>query len=84
MLWLQVYCVLRACVCAHSPAAIHSSSSCSSRSTILALSLPEGERKVGMDSTTLRPADKDRGGVNTHTHTHSETNPGALQVIFVP
>lgn len=52
--------------CTHSPAAIHSSSSCSSRSTILELSLPDGERKVGVDSATLRSADVTRGRINTH------------------
>lgn len=52
--------------CTHSPAAIHSSSSCSSRSTILELSLPDGERKVGVDSATLRSADVTRGWINTH------------------
>lgn len=76
------------CVCAwaHTPAAIHSSSSFSSRSTILELSLPEGERKVGVDSATLRSADKEPGGFNTHTDafTQSLIQEHFQEFIFVP
>lgn len=57
---------LRSTCVTHRPAAIHSSSSCSSRSTILELSLPDGERKVGVDSATLRSADVTRGRINAH------------------
>ena len=49
---------VRACV-THTPAAIHSMSNFSPRSTILELSFPEavseGERNLGLDSGTLRP-----------------------------
>lgn len=53
----------------HRPAAIHSSSSWSSRSTILELSLPEGDRNVGVDSGTLRPTDEGAWtGQKSQTH----------------
>lgn len=58
----------------HRPAAMHSSRSFSSRSTILELSLPEGDRKVGVDSGTLRPTDKDGnadGSEIAHANTHT-------------
>lgn len=74
--------------CTHSPAAIHSSSSCSSRSTILELSLPDGERKVGVDSATLRSEDVTRGRINTHKWNihlslqHDSVSPWIKQPLF--